>query len=464
MIRRSALPLLTITISLAGCAAVSPTADTVPQLTAPEEFSGNLPPSGLDDYWWKGFADPVLDQLILQGLESNLEIDAAQDRLRAAAALLRAEKADRLPSLDGSAQVDIATGSGPSDSATAGLFGEFDPDLSGRLSAEVELAAAEYAESEYLLADRRRIVAAAIASQYIEYRRTGAQLALLDESTSLQEQTLRIVTLRYQAGLAANLDVRRAASDLARTRAGRGLIEISRSEALNALAVLLGREPGIFDPGSAEDQAAEQEVAEDSGLHAIPAYSTGPALGGPTDLLRRRGDVIAAEMRLAQSAAQIGIERSDLMPSLTFPAQLVIGDGSVSGLFSDMVARLGAALNLPLFDGGRRRAEITAAEAQAQASLAEYQRTFLMALGEVENSLVAIGAYSDRGDALEEAIMESESALAQSDALYREGLASLFDVLDAQRQLISSRQSLLDNRASLASAHIALHLAAASPE
>lgn len=100
----------------------------------------------------------------------------------------------------------------------------------------------------------------------------------------------------------------------------------------------------------------------------------------------------------------------------------------------------------------------------SNASLAEYRQAFLLALGEAENALVAISAYRQRADALAEAIKQSETALDQSNALYREGLASLFDVLDAQRQLIASRQSLLDNRADLANAFIALHSAAASAE
>ena len=143
---------------------------------------------------------------------------------------------------------------------------------------------------------------------------------------------------------------------------------------------------------------------------------------------------------------------------------IIIGDGSIDGLFSEFLATLGAALDLPLFDGGRRRAEVAAARAELDASLAEYRQAFLEALGEAETALVAITAYRARAGSLSEAIEQSETALGQSNALYREGLASLFDVLDAQRQLISSRESLLDNEAALANAFIALHSAAASPD
>ena len=438
---------------LSGCA----TADAeMPDATiaSPVEYATDLPDAGLEEVWWRAFSDPVLNELIARGLSANLDLAAAGDRLRAAEALLRAERADLLPTIDGSAQVGAdSSNGGLRGTASGGLFGSFDPDISGRLGAEVGLATARYAEADYLRSDQRRLVAAAIAAQYVEYRRTGAQLALLEESTELQRQTLRIVSLRFEAGLSANLDVRRAAADLAQTQARLGLIQIARAEAKHALALLLGEAPGtLVVPASAEDE------------FAIPIYGGGPPIGGPVNLLRRRGDVLAAEARLAAAAAQLGIERADLRPSLVLPGSILIGDGTIDELFSNFIASLGAALDLPLFDGGRRRAEVESARAELDARTAEYRQTFLRALGEAETALVAISAHRQRADALAEAIEQSETALGQSNALYREGLASLFDVLDAQRQLIASRQSLLDNRADLANAFIALHSAAASQE
>lgn len=443
------VPLLVGTALLGGCATVAPE-PVAPPVFAPASYATDLPPSGLEQDWWRGFNDPVLDALIERGLAANLDVEAAADRLRAAEALLRAERSDRLPSLDGAGDAGVVLGSDNDALASAGLFGVLDLDLNGRLAAEIRAAAADYAEADYLVADRRRLVAAAIASQYLEYRRSGAQLELVEESTDLQEQTLRIVTLRFEAGLSANLDVRRAAADLAQTRARRGLVAIARANAANALAVLVAEAPGTFAPPPARDETR------------IPDYAMGPSAGTPADLLRRRTDILAAEARLVRAAAEIGIERADLLPSLTIPGSLALGDGSLGGLFSDFLVTLGAAIDLPLFDGGRRRAEIEAAEALADARMAEYRAVFLDALGEVENALVGIEAYRQRNAALVEAIEQSETALSQSNALYREGLASLFDVLDAQRQLIASRQSLIDSEAALSSSFVAFHAAVGS--
>lgn len=435
---------------LSACASV-PTERVFESVEAPPTYATNLPPSGLDEEWWRGFRDPVLEALIDQGLENNLEIDAASARLRSAAALLRAERADRLPSVDASGEAGVNLASDSEISATVGLFGLFNPDINGRLAAEIRAAIADYAEADYLAADQRRLIAAAIASQYIEYRRSGEQVDLLDQSTDLQEQTLRIVTLRFEAGLAANLDVRRAAADLAQTRARRGLIAIDRASAANALAVLLAEPPGTFAPAASDSDG-------------IPKYARGPEPGAPADLLRRRADILAAEARLTRAAADIGIEQADLRPSLTIPGTFSIGNGSLGGLFSDFLVGLVAAIDIPIFDGGRRLAEVDAAQASADARLAEYRAVFLSALGEVENALVAIEAYQQRIAALTEAIEESETALDQSNALYREGLTSLFDLLDAQRQLIASRQSLIDSEAALASSFVAFHAAVGSDE
>lgn len=445
-------------ILLACCAALSACKTTIPQAPGPEDlpvpadYSADFrPPPGTADHWWMGFGDPRLDTLVDTALSGNLDIAAGRVRLESALALLRAERGDRLPSIDGVGRAGVGISSAETvDTASAGAAVFFDPDLSGRLSAEIQAAAASAAAAEYLVADLRRLVAAGVAQQYIEFRRAGERLALLEESTDLQEQTLRIVTLRYEAGLSANLDVRRAAADLAQTRAQRGILELQRAQATHALTILTGEAPGAVPPPPDDTDG-------------IPRLTAGPPRGLPADLLRRRPDLLVAEARLVEAAARVGVERADLLPSLTVPGELVAGDGSFGGLFNEFFLTLGATLDLPLFDGGRRRAEIQAAEAEADARFADYRQSFLIVLGEVEDALIAIEAYSERNRDLAQAIEESEMAFEQSNALYREGLASLFDVLDAQRQLIASRQALIDSEAALASSVISLYAAIGAP-
>ncbi|MAX00150.1 MAG: RND transporter [Sphingomonas sp.] len=446
---------LALCVVAAGCAGPAEQYRPAGEVPVPEAFVTEYrPDTGANDIWWEGFDDPALDALVARALNNNLSIAAARSRLRAARALVTAERSDLAPSADGTADVQASTtGRGDTDvNAGAGADFLLDLDLSGRLSLEVEAAAANARANRYLVADQRRIVAAAVASQYVELRRTQARLALLQQSTELQQRTLRIVEDRFSAGLSANLDVRRAAADLAQTRSQAGVLRLQRVQAANALTILTGDVPAPIP------ETPSQEIGS-----LIPRYGGGPPAGLPADLLRRRPDLLVAEARLAEAAVQVGIERSDLYPRLVLPGTIGIASGGATGLLDSVVGSIGAALDLPLFDGGRRRAEIAAAKAEADARFDEYRRSVLGVLSEVETAMVAIQSYRQRIEALEDAIRQSEEAYTQLNALYREGLSSLFDVLDAQRQLIASRQSLIDSEASLANAVIDFYAAAGAP-
>lgn len=442
---------------LAACASPQiPEVEPAAAIALPEDyFADARPPAGLEEAWWRGFDEAELDALVAEALARNQTLEAARARLAAARAVLRAEEADFLPTIDGDASlggsIDSEAGGGGTflDEASAGLGGVWTIDLNGRLSAERAEALAGVEASEYFLADRRRLLASAVANRFVELRRTGARLRLLEQSADLQRQTLRIVQLREEAGLSSNFDVRRAAADLSRTLAQRGPLLLARARAANALSVLTGEPPA--------------EVPEADGSKQIPDYARGPAVGVPADLLRARPDLLLAEADIAAAAARVGIERADLLPALSLPGFVTLGDGSVDGLFSQAVAGLAAVLGVPILDGGRRRAEVAAAEADLEAALADYRQVLLENLAEVESALVAIRSAEDRRDELATAVAESEAAFEQSNALYREGLASLFDVLDVQRQLIGSREALIDAEASLAQAYIDLFTAIGAP-
>jgi multidrug efflux system outer membrane protein len=444
---------IVLALALAGCMTpaipeVEPAAG-VP--LAPDYFADTRPASGIDETWWAGFGSETLDELVSRALDRNQSLEAARQRLLAARALVRAEESDFLPDLDAQGSLDgsLDDGFGFTDDARASLGGVWQIDLNGRLSAELAAALAEADGAAYFVADQRRLLAAAVVSQYIELRRSSARLDLLDQSTDLQRQTLRIVQLRFEAGLSSNLDVRRAAADLARTQAARGPLILARTRAANALSVLTGDPPAPLDRAITDTR--------------VPRYSGGPDIGVPADLLRRRPDLLVAEADIARAAAIVGVERADLAPSFALQGIIAGGAGGVGDLFSSALATIGGAIGVPLLDGGRRRAEIEAAERQLDAALADYRQALLQSLSEVEGSLVAIEAADDRLVELNNAVSESEAAFEQSNALYREGLATLFDVLDVQRQLISGRDAVIDGQADLAQAYVELFTAVGAP-
>lgn len=452
MIRITPLLASVSALAVTACAAgpdYTPPATPEPDAfsRSPDEASGAVSAST----WWSGFEDPALARVVETALESNLDIAQSAQRLAAAEALLGAARSDFLPTIDGGASYALrSTGA---DSAGASLSLSQVIDTNGRLRRAQERAAAERLAAQYSLEDIRRLTAASAATLYVDLRRARTRLALLDTSLELQQRTLDIVVQRAQAGLSADLDVRRATADLARTRAQRGALELQEVRARNGLAVLIAEVPGQpLDVLAGEGDASTEAL--DLG------YTAGLPVGTPTELLRRRPDLRVAEARLVAATADIGIQAADLYPSLRLPGS--INADFDDGLSTDLTASLSAVLDIPLFDFGRRQAELTAAEARAAEAALGYQQAVLSALEDVETGLVAIESVQARLADLEIAVDEGERAYDQLNALYREGLASFIDVLDAQRTLIGSREALVDTQANLASAIIDLNLALAS--
>jgi multidrug efflux system outer membrane protein len=407
---------------------------------APERPVASIP-------WWEGFSDEALDALMVSSLRRNLTIEEAEAALDEAESFITAERSDFFPLIDGQVTADAAEGVSPD--ASAGLFGALVLDLFGQNRRSLRAAKAQRAASAAALDDARRLTAAGLANAYIELRRTDARIALLDQSLELQAQTLRIVDVRAQAGLAADLDVRRAAADLARTRAQRGPLAASRREADTLIAVLNGEPPsGRLVP-----------VREGS---PVPSYQRGPEVGVPADLLRNRPDLREAEAQLIAAVQRIGIEAADLYPSLRLDG--LLSTSLTSGnLANETVQRAGALLDIPLVDFGRRRAEVRAARARADQALAFYERTLISALREAEVALITIEAAEAQRSDLAVAVKASEAAFDQLQALYKEGLATLIDVLDAQRQLIASRERFTDSEAFVAQSYVNLYTALGAP-
>lgn len=431
-----------------------------PALPTPPAFDNDfeLQQTG-EAFWWRGFQDPTLNALVETALKRNIEIASAIRQFEALNAGVRAAQSDLFPSID--AQVNrnqnftSDDGEGRLDDAGNPFIRSrgiaqlvFTPDFFGRSRRAVQRARANRNEQAYAILDLRRLTASNVAQRYVEVRRSRARLALLEESLELQRQTLEIVRARRSAGLAAGLDVSRAEADLASTRAQRGRLMVSEAEAIYDLTVLLGRTPGeeVLDPSTS----------------TIPSFIAGPPIGVPADLIRRRPDILQAEQNLIAATASIGIEAADLYPSFRVPGDLSV-DLEGPGIGDAVVATVTSRIDIPLFDAGRRRAEIRAAASRAEAAKLDYRQTLLEAMRDVETALIGIEAAALRRDELAAAVKASEAAYRQLNALYKEGLSNLTDILDAQRQLISNREAYVDSEADLAVAVISLYLAVGSP-
>lgn len=444
--------------ALAACAVTPEPPPQAPQLpeafvSAPEADGDTPAPRA----WWRSFDDPALTEAVDTVLAGNPGVAETLARLEEAGALREAFRSDLFPVIDGFADANAAARAGGGEDASgeiglsAGLALDYDADLAGGNRLRLDAAIAQFEAASYGVEEARRLAAEAAALQYIAYRRAGARLDLLETSLELQERTLEIVTARFEAGLSPALDVDRAAADLARTAADRGLLDADRRAAAFALATLAGRFPGDFN------------ISEPANESAIPRLEARPVSGLPRDLLRNRPDVQRAERLLVAELAALGAERADLLPSLRLPGQVSLGASDLTNTAEPVAAlSLGALVDIPLFDRGRRQAEVTAQRARADAAFVQWQAAILAAVSDVENSLVRIDALNRRLDRLERAAAASENAYRQLDALYREGLATFIDVLDAQRTLIANREAVVAARAELASEQVRLSSALGS--
>ncbi|MFC3230976.1 efflux transporter outer membrane subunit [Marinibaculum pumilum] len=461
--------------ALAGCITVVGPDPVAPQADPGAAYDAAVPapvgaapePADRRD-WWTAFRDPVLDRLVTESLAGNPGLQEAASRVREAQALSRGVTAEGRPTLDLDADAGIdrtqrignsassrTTGSSSSNETSGALglglgFG-WVPDLFGGQQRAEEAAQAEVERQAWLRRDTALALVAETTRTYVSYRGTQALQALAAESLDLQVQTLTLVEGRTEAGLAPQLDLSRAQAAVASLQAALAPTEAELQRLRNALAVLAGRLPGSLDLPDGE-----------TGYAAIPVLNAGPPIGLPVDLLRRRPDLRAAEAALIATTAEIGVAEAEFYPSLSLPGSLSLnvsglGTGSV---VQTIVAALGAALNLPLYDGGLRQANLDAAQERALQALLAYRTALLAALQQVEAALLAYQGASARLAALEDEVAASETAFNQAETLYRQGLASFLDVLDAQRELTTSRRDRVVAATNVAQATMDIYEAA----
>ena len=459
---RSATQCAGLLLTAASCTAVGP--DYVePELGLPstwtdEAATGNegAPPE-LGD-WWRTLDDPVLDSLVGRAVDGNLDLQVAYQRMLEASAGLRISEGLRLPDIDGSGGYSrerlSANGFPPAQSPQSldflslGANALWELDVWGRVRRQIESSDALLGASLEQLRDVRVILAAEVARSYVDFRTFEARLAVAKENVELQGQSLSLAEQRFEAGVSPALDVAQAESNLATTQAQIPTLELGRHSSLSRLAVLLGISP--------QELYAETLSAAD-----VPTPPATVASGLPNELVRNRPDVRAAERFLAAGVAQIGIAKADLYPRFNLLGSIGLQSTDTSTLFEGDSAALslGPAFSWNLFDGGRVRGNIAAQEARAEQALLQYRSTVLLALEEVEVSLVALDRERSRLEALERAVEATRRAVALARDIYIQGLSQFQSVLDAERSLFQLQDALLASHGQLAQNYIALQRA-----
>ncbi len=429
-----------------------------------KEGKGSASSKPLPDEWWKRFGSDKLNALVKQALAANQDLKAASARVDTARALIGAKRSEWFPQLNlgGSAskqRISEATiGANlppglalPADALVrqnyrASLEASYELDLWGRVKRGVESARASAKSADDTLAAQRLMLAAEVARNYFLLRSLDAQMQILRDTIKLREDALKLQKSRFEGGMANETDVSRSRTEHELARADLAALERTRGSTEHALAVLCGQMPSSF------------HIAAGSGAPTPPHIP----VGLPSELLERRPDIRAAEAKLIAANADIGVAKADFFPSFK-----LLGSGGFESLststFLDWENRalsIGPSVTLPIFNGGKLRASLRAAKSRYEESLAQYRQAVLIGLREVEDSLLDLRSFASQRAAIAAALTAADDTAKLARVRYDKGLASYFEVVEADRTVLITRLALaqLDGQRAVSSVLLAKSL------
>lgn len=393
--------------------------------------------------WWTGFQDPTLNALISQALANNHDLKSAVAHVRAAKAMTTVADSMLYPSIDLSIlggrekKIDRVVGvpknqgiglfTPTADMISGGLTARWEIDLFGTRQLEAEAAAAQAEGAEQALHAAQVGLLAQVATHYLELRGVQKRTAVLQDNINIQQERLRVLKAFNRTGLANQWEVARQEALTDTTAAALPTLNSAASNLIHRLAVLLGEPP---------------ENMENRLVRAVPLPANSPGIPQllPAALLEQRPDLRLARTEVAEMAARLGAARADLLPKLVLSASGGFGALASSGFSSlaESVYTLGSGLSAPIFNAGRIQAHISAADAGLEQVAANYEKTFLLALEDVENAYVAHVSSVERRNRITEAETAAEEAYRLANGLYQHGATDYLSVLDAQRAKLAA--------------------------
>jgi multidrug efflux system outer membrane protein len=440
---------------LGGCAVgpdyVRPSPQQDPAFVR-QEAEKHEAPQPADAEFWRSFGDPLLERLVGEALVHNHDLRIALASYQQANALLGQARLDRLPTITANAQAsDLRTAEGDASPDgrryEAGLGAIWELDFFGRVRRAVEAQRADTEASAADLAALQVAVVGEIAHTYFQLRGLQEQLRIASMNAESQSRTQRLLHVRFQAGIGTVFDTDRIRAQVESTYARIPALEAEIAFAAHRLAVLAGVAPGVL-----------AEALEKAGaLPPIP--ERGIATGTPSELLRRRPDVAAAERRLAAATARIGVATADLFPRFTISGLIGTQALDSGALFRrDSETRLltlgidGSFLNV-----GRVRARIAATDAAAAAHLAAYERSVLLALEETENALIRAARSHRELEHLQRSAQASARAAHLARVRLEGGAIDVLELLDAEREGLRAEDAYAQGRMRRAQAHVLVY-------
>lgn len=430
-----AQPTMTALAAALLCSACASTPFVPPPPELPDTFEQTAAATGWPPSdWYRGFGSDELVTLIGQADSTNLDLAAAQARIRQADARARSAGAAVLPAVDAGAGINDIRGHANGESAhetdwSALLSASYEVDFWGKNRSAAQSARLQLAASR---ADRDIIAlttVAGVANAYFDLLSLRERLAIANSNLETARQVLRAIEARYTAGIASPLELATQRAAEASAMLAVAPLMQSEVETRASLALLLGRRPEEFMVlGTSLETLTEPAV--DAGL--------------PSELLIRRPDVTAAELNLRAAHADVNAARAALFPGLTLTASGGVQNPAVQAAVTTLAGTgytlgLGASLVQTIFDGGRRRAGRDQASAREEELLAAYRASILDALRDVEVALAAVHHLDLQADAQQQNVQQSTLAFQGAEMRYRAGSGDFLTMLEAQRTLYAAR-------------------------
>ncbi len=432
-------PLLLVAVLALSACAVGPDyrAPEVAPAQIERAAAAGFDQSRFQAAWWRQFDDPTLDMLVSEALSENRELRIAFARLRAARSIRDDAANDRFPIVTAGASAEYGEAQQPGFSEERssverydlGLDMAWELDLFGRVQRRIEASEAQSEAAEAELYQLQVSLIAELVDAYGQLR--GAQLRerIARENLENQRNSHLLTEQLRDAGVGSELDVLRADARLAATEASLPQLQAQQTRATNRIATLLG-------------QRADKLSVDLSGRE-LPAIAKALPIGDPTELLRRRPDILAAERQLAAATANVGVATADLFPRVSLSGFLgfIAGRGSQIGSSAAQAWGVAPSITWAAFDMGSVRARLRGAEADAEGALAGYEQQVLLALEETEN------AFSDYARAQEQLLAllrqsgASRAAAEQAAIRYREGTVDFLVLLDAERERLAAEDA-----------------------
>jgi NodT family efflux transporter outer membrane factor (OMF) lipoprotein len=391
--------------------------------------------------WWEVFQDAQLNKVEEQINVSSQTLKAAQAQFEQARAIVRINRSNLYPSVTAGVNVTRSHQSSnrpngrlsPANNYTdlqLPVDAAYEADVWGRVRRALEAARANAQASAADLESVSLSLHAELAIDYFEVRALDAEEQLLNSTVSAYEKALQLTQNRYTGGIASQVDVAQAQTQLETTRAQAIDLGVQRAQFEHAIAVLIGQPASTFT------------------LAVSPLANTPPVVpvGLPSDLLERRPDIAGNERRMAAANAQIGIARAAYYPAITLSATGGFESTSIASWFngpSGFIAGSASAL-VTVFDAGRRRAVTDQAKAAYDQSAANYQQTVLGAFQEVEDNLAALRLLEDEAKTQDAAVAAAEHSLALSTNRYKGGVATYLEVITAQSFALSDQRTAVE--------------------